>query len=282
MAWKRFLRRMQKRPLRLARRMRKDVLHIIKLSREVAKAQEDILKLAQENGEDKKKLKILRSEVSGLITDAQTEVDYFVKVFVDAEVLVMDIYMNIMKNLNGALARLEQGGFDKKMMVSLKGKFDFVRSRLNATVSQIRLLARKAEKGRGGVSMASTVHLEKEIKRASKLVYQLRDDIAGAFSRLAEEEEELDVSGVQESLNRILNDVNAELDAVMMVAQNNRVLIKRFKLLFRDFASKFNSTRIPEDVKNVLSKAVSSVEAYEDKALRKARRIAFRSESAVT
>ncbi len=281
MAWKRFFRRMQKRPLRLAKRMRKDVLHLISLSKEVVKSQESILSLAHKSEEDKQSLKRLRSDVSGLINDAQAEVDYFVKVFVDAEVLIIDIYMNVMKSLSTALARLEQGGFDKSIMLNLKSKFDLVRSKMSETVRQIRLLARRAEKGRGGISLASTVHLEKEIKRASKLVYQLRDDITSAFSRFAEEEERLDVSGVQDSINRILNNVNAELDAVTMVAQNNRVLIKRFKLLFRDFASKFDSTQIPDDVKTVLSRAVSDIEAYEDRALRKARRIAFRSESMV-
>ncbi len=273
---RRLLRRRLRRPHRLARRLRRDINHILHLSREISSLKQGLLKLAK-TAETKESLKKLRLLSANLISRAREEMDYHIKVFVDAEVLVYDMYYNVFKNLRETIERLERQGFDRPAITSFKSKFAELTATLEGTMKRIRQLVVRTELDTiGGVSVASTVHLGREIKRLSKDIYGLRSSVMDLFNDLAKKEAELDPIGVQSDINLMFHDIAMEIDAVLLVARNNRILVKRFKDIFRYLCSTIRSTSASNEIKDVLCRAAENIERYEDRVLRQARRAAYK------
>lgn len=273
---RRLLRRRLRRPHRLARRLRRDINHVLSLSRTISSLKQELLKESR-TAETKESLKKIRSLSANLISKARENMDYYIKVFVDAEVLVYDMHFNVFKQLGETIERLDRQGFDRPAIASFKSEFSKLRETLEGTMKRIRQLVVRTELDTiGGVSVASTVHLEKEIKRMSKDIYQLRSSVMELFADLAEKEAKLDPLGVQSDINIMFHDIAMEIDAVLLVARNNRILVKRFKDIFSYLCNTIKATKASDEVKDVLCRAAATIERYEDRSLRQARRLAYK------
>ncbi len=280
---RRLFRRRLRRPHRLAKRLRRDIRYVIALNKEVSGLRDGILKLAKLASLDKKQIRELRAEVNDLLNRAKVEIDYFVKVFVDAEIMIFDANINLVEQVRSAVRRLENQGFPKEHVAKFHQHVKDLGVKMFGILDDIKMLVRKAERGTiGGVSVASTLQLEHKIKRLGRFIYHIRFQIMDLFADLAEKEEALDITGVQNDINLLLDRIGAEINAVHIVARDNRILAKRFKEMIQDLAKGLRSTNAPENIKNVVANTAGAIEDYEEKALKQARKMAYREYRIVT
>lgn len=274
---RRLFRRRLRRPHRMARRLRRDIRYVIALNKEVSGLKDGILKLARLASLDKKQIKELRAEVNDLLSRARLEIDYFIKVFVDAETMIFDANLNLLGQVQGAVERLEKQGFPKEHIAKFKQQAKDLGAKLFSILDDIKMLVRKAERGTiGGVSVASTLQLEHKIRRLSKFIYYVRFQIMDLFADLAEKEEALDMTGVQNDISLLLDRIGAEINAIHIVARDNRILAKRFKEMIQNLAKGLRSTNAPDNIKAVVANTAERIEDYEEKALKQARKMAYR------
>lgn len=280
---RRLFRRRLRRPHRMARRLRRDIKYVIALNKEVSGLKDGILKLARLASLDKKQIKELRAEVNDLLDRARLEIDYFVKVFVDAETMIFDANLNLLGQVQGAVQRLEKQGFPKESIARFKQQARDLGVKLFSILDDIKMLVRKAERGTvGGVSVASTLQIEHKIRKLSKFIYYVRFQIVGLFADLAEHEEALDMTGVQNDISLLLDRIGAETNATHIVARDNRILAKRFKEMIQDLAKGLRLTSAPDNIKAIVANAADRIEDYEEKSLKQARKMAYREYRIIT
>lgn len=214
-------------------------------------------------------VKDIAKEVPRLLNDIKGEIESNARILVNTESILYQMKEQMINTIIQEIKRVREAGFPQDRAQQLIVHLQKLQALYEKDLDSIRLMFRSESRGRfqlATLAMRSAYRIEREVRKDAKLLRRLNRDFESTLANLPQVEFQGDIDQTQQRIDRLVSDLEKELQLLMEIAQDDVTVMHKIKEPLIEIEKIIRNLPDPNQQK-VLLQQIESVHDFEEKTL---------------
>jgi len=201
-------------------------------------------------------VKDIAKEVPRLLNDIKGEIESNARILVNTESILYQMKEQMINTIIQEIKRVREAGFPQDRAQQLIVHLQKLQALYEKDLDSIRLMFRSE----------SAYRIEREVRKDAKLLRRLNRDFESTLANLPQVEFQGDIDQTQQRIDRLVSDLEKELQLLMEIAQDDVTVMHKIKEPLIEIEKIIRNLPDPNQQK-VLLQQIESVHDFEEKTL---------------